>query len=183
MLNVATRALPVKLEVEVRALCSLVAPLGGVVAEQARAVLVWLEHYKFRLVDRPSEVRRADDLFPCKTLGVSRMLAGVCLARQQASEASRTRDTWRGQAPRYPHCQTCLCADGRRIRAKIGGAAGSKQRPQTRQAAAAGGWDSDLPPEQRAARDRLAARGLLGDVPTLDEPPEAVRSKDEDDEP
>lgn len=63
-----------------------------------------------RLIIHPAHV------IVCRTLGCEVLPAGVCVARQVASEVQRTKDTWRGNAGDYPHCVTEKCAQGRAVR-------------------------------------------------------------------
>lgn len=117
----------------------------------------------FRVVESAGQVTRQDDLFPCSTLHCSKVLARVCIARQRVGDIE-TRDTWRGQAARYPHCVTRRCAEGRLVRSRIGErpelAGDRRERPRVAGEAAA-----VLPPQQRAAKRRLEAVGLLDEVP------------------
>ncbi len=116
----------------------------------------WLiREYGFRVVGSAQEVTSGDELFPCPTLGVTKMRACICVARQLQGDG-QTSDTWRGQASRYPSCVSSRCADGRAIRSTLGDPEGG-QRPRT-----------GMRLEQSMARARLAARGLLDDVPTID---------------
>jgi hypothetical protein len=120
---------------------------------------------------------QADDVIDCRTLRC-KVPAHVCVMRQNVSQIQRTRDTWRGQASRYPHCMTERCAQGRGVRAALepdaqaawkgSGPAGLSERLR------------DDVEEQRAARRRLEAAGLLDDVRTIDVSGDPVAEGSED---
>jgi hypothetical protein len=96
-----------------------------------------------------------------------RLSARVCVARQVAS-ASRTADTWRGQAAEYPTCVTEKCGQGTAIRAALKKAGATDAPPVLRRT----GFKTQL----RSAKDMIEARrrlerlGLLGPVSTIDGP-------------
>lgn len=110
--------------------------------------------------------RRPSDLFHCEPLHAV-LEARVCLARQQACEGHRTRDTWRGQSAPFPTYAACPL--GRAVRRSVARAAreeppGPRLRPD---------WADQLVAGRRA---RLV--GLLDRVPDLDEPPEEAEELD-----
>lgn len=115
------------------------------------------------LPPRPWRVH-PDTPFDCKALGCKGLLARMCVARQRVSEMQRTNDTWRGEAPKYPSCQTERCAQGRGIRQALDvevtwvGVGSGKRIEQGRRTGA-----------QEAARRRLKLVGLLDQVRTLDD--------------
>lgn len=118
------------------------------------------------LPPRPWRVQ-ARDVVQCVALRC-RVPAHVCVARQLASEVQRTEDTWRGEAGDYPHCKTEKCAQGRGIRVALDpchpvvwvGAGQGKRLTR--------GRSRSYKASQMATRARLAAQGLLDDVPTMD---------------
>jgi hypothetical protein len=116
------------------------------------------------LPERPWRVQPHDPV-SCVTLDCT-VPAHVCVARQLASDAQRTRDTWRGQGSEYPSCVTARCAQGRGIREALEPGAKVAWRGE-----GPGGrlsrLRSDLP-EQHAARTRLAVVGLTEAVSTVD---------------
>lgn len=103
----------------------------------------------------------------CRTLGCKSLLARVCVARQAASDAQRTRDTWRGQGFDYPHCVTEKCAQGRAIRNALDpthvmrwrGAGANLRFDKGRRDAV----------QQYEAKVRMQWAGLLEDVRSMDE--------------
>lgn len=116
-----------------------------------------------------------DTRFDCRALGCKNLPARICVARQAASDAQRTRDTWRGQGFDYPLCVSERCAQGRAIRAALD----PTHAVRWRGAGPNGRFDrgrSDAV-EQYEARQRLAAVGLLDEVPTVDAEPAAVESE------
>lgn len=112
--------------------------------------------------------------FRCATLAEENVPAHVCVARQLASDAARTKDTWRGTASPYPSCRTETCEQGRRVRAQLGAAALSA----CVRIAAREKNGHDLSPSQKlqqtAARKRMEREGLLDPTPSLDGGPEPV---------
>ena len=122
-------------------------------------------------------VRRPTDFFECPK-GGALLYARICVARQQLAERQvpapgkdakhHKGNAMRGVAPRFVFCRSTTCPDGRRIRMLLGELDGAPPRPRP------DGW-SEFPPEQRAAAARLAAVGLLEEVPKIDlEPDEAM---------
>ncbi len=104
--------------------------------------------------------------FDCVALSCRGMKVSVCVARQIASGAQRTRDTWRGQGSEFPTCVTERCAQGRAIREATSGWLERRPEPFL--------GNRRSPAVQRAlnetrARRRLERVGLLGDVPTIDD--------------
>jgi len=144
-------------------------PLASVVAFLAKPRKATVDPAAPRPVAaRPRKTARVEgpqSRFYCDTLHCW-LFACRCVERQRKSDSQRTSDTERGQAPQFVSCQTDRCCQGRELRGQLGAPervaerpTGSKVRPQF--------WD-ELPAEQRAARDRLAAAGLLEVVPTMD---------------
>lgn len=135
------------------------------------------------LPERPWRIR-ADDRFDCKVLGCKGLRAGVCVARQVASDIQRTQQSCRGQGAEYPSCQTHLCAQGRGIREALDPLAdvtwegrdarrGGFHREQARR----GGHRV----AQLAARERLERAGLLDEVRVLDIHADPVERDGEED--
>lgn len=125
------------------------------------------------LPERPWRVH-PDDTFDCVALACKGMRAGLCVMRQQVTDAQRTQQTSRGQGTRYPACDTRKCAQGRGIREALdpdadvtfsgAGPGGRFQRERPRGERKA----------QRAARRELARAGLLDEVRILDITPDPV---------
>lgn len=109
----------------------------------------------------------AESPVACSTLKCT-LYAAQCVARQQASDLQRTKDTWRGEASNYPHCVTEKCAQGRGVREALAPA----ERPSWRGAGPGGRFErSRRDVEDLArARDRQRRAGLLEGVPTIDGP-------------
>jgi hypothetical protein len=121
---------------------------------------------------------KGDDYIECVALGCD-VPARVCVARQKASDAQRTKDTWRGEASEYPSCVTERCAQGRGVREALEpgedlpwrGAGPGKRFVSRRK--------TDCGPQQ-AARKRLQRSGMLDRERLLDVDPDPVRPKGED---
>jgi hypothetical protein len=118
-----------------------------------------------------------DSQFDCLALGCKGMCARVCVARQAASDAQRTRDTWRGQGFDHPSCVTEKCAQGRAIRAVLDPTHAMRWRGAGPNARFGKGRSDAV--EQYEARCRLEAVGLLAEVPTVDTEPFPVESGDD----
>lgn len=82
----------------------------------AAAILRRLAAMPDRVFETPGQLALQFVTFRCEQLEGKETQAHVCVARQVQSEAERTQDTWRGQSPTHPSCQTHLCAQGRRVR-------------------------------------------------------------------
>jgi hypothetical protein len=133
------------------------------------------------LPERPWRIR-PHDTFHCVALHCEETPAHVCVARQKASEVQRTKDTCRGEASDYPHCVTERCAQGRGIREAL-----DPDHPVEWRGAGPGkrfsrGATSKRKASQLAARDRLAAVGLLDVPPTVDGRGAPVEREGEGDE-
>ncbi len=156
---------------EIRA---LVAPRPPPLAREARPqAALWVVDAE-GLPPRPWRVYR-DTEIRCIALRCT-LLAGVCVARQAASEAQRPRhlhngktDTRRGEASDYPSCDTRRCAQGRGIREALDPTVHVAWRGTGPNGRFERG-PNDLG-AQFAARQRLERVGLGTGVPSCDEPP------------
>jgi hypothetical protein len=120
------------------------------------------------LPPRPWRVYR-DTVILCRALKAA-VPAHCCVARQQASDMQRTRDTWRGEASAYPHCVTERCAQGRGIREAL-----DPHASVTWRGAGPGGRIDRLrggQAAQEAARKRMRLEGLLDEERILDVTPD-----------
>jgi hypothetical protein len=131
------------------------------------------------LPERPWRIR-PHDAFHCVALHAPAMPAHLCVARQRVTEAQRTADVERGQAPAYPHCQTERCAQGRGIRAALA----PEHAAPWRGAGPGGRFARERPAKEKkrqlAAAARLAAVGLLGNVSTVDRAAAPVEPEDKE---
>lgn len=135
----------------------------------APQLALWVSHGQGHLV--PWRLHPSDT-FNCTSLSCRNMTVRACVERQAASEAQKTKDTWRGEASLYPSC-TDRCEQGITIRASLAptvtvrwlGAGPGKRFARAFSAQV-----------QTGARRRWAAAGLLEPVPTIDDiPPPPVR--------
>jgi hypothetical protein len=124
----------------------------------------------------PALVRRPTDFFECPK-GGGALFARICVARQQLAERQTPSpgkdkrhhkgNAMRGVAPRFVFCRSTSCPDGRRIRMILGELEDHQAGVRRGYTLRPDGWDQ-LPPAQAAAAARLAAVGLLDEVPTMD---------------
>jgi hypothetical protein len=142
------------------------------IAEAQPQLALWVRDAD-GLPPRPWRIH-PDDHFDCKVLGCKGLRARVCVARQQATDIQRTRQTSRGQGTDYPSCDTRRCAQGRGIREAL-----DRRESVTWKGAGPGGRFERLAKDvakQEAARRRLRETGLLDEAPSMDQPPAAVES-------